>query len=273
MWSSNAYLGEMPNAAFSGSGKDRRKAKRLLARLGILPNEIHSNMKDKFKEGPNWGLILTFWGTFTGWVGLGYALSEHHPKASAGLYTIAIFQLSLAFWLWSKWKKPIRTVPIIAFISICLLLGYRWLINPFQEPKYSHPKGPAMRADVTAPTPSRLLCQGLSEEAETQCLCPRSLPYELTALAPPSDDNYATQMTITAKREPMYRLRIFARTQMRSGKISASPYSEGKAALSVMEMDYDPYSLVMNSSAPQNEFTLEVHSAEGLRLKCINQDN
>jgi hypothetical protein len=36
-----------------------------------------------------------------------------------------------------------------------------------------------------------------------------------------------------------------------------------------VEMDYDRYTLLVQSSAPQQEFKLEVRSSEGLRLKRI----
>jgi hypothetical protein len=265
----------MTNRRFPGNGKDRRKALRLIGRAGL------SSQKENISEGTipieerrNWGLIITYWSGLVTFLGFGYALAfDDHSKLAAALYAVSIFQLSLGFWLWSKWKRGIRAIPPIIFIGVCFFFGYRWLINPFQEPEYLRPKGPGIRVDIKAPVASGLLCQGLSQHDENQCLCPRPLPYELKALAQPSNDNYATEVTITAKREPIYRLRIFGRTQMRSGRISASPYGDGEAAVGVLEMDYDPFSLVMNSSAPQQELKVEVHTSEGLRIKCINQEN
>jgi hypothetical protein len=142
------------------------------------------------------------------------------------------------------------------------------------DPPYVQPKGPGVRMDVHVPVASSLLCQGLSAEKEIECLCPRPLPYKLRSLPAPSDNNYATEVDIAASREPIYRLRIFARTQVRSGgEFVVSPYGDGKSASAVGGMDYDPYSLIAQSSAPQREYKIEVHSSEGLRLKCINQEN
>jgi len=71
----------------------------------------------------------------------------------------------------------------------------------------------------------------------------------------------------------MYRVQLFGRAPLYPGKIEAFPYGEGKAGIAVTEMEFDPYTLLLQSSAPQREFKLEIKSSEGLRLKCINQIN
>jgi hypothetical protein len=38
-------------------------------------------------------------------------------------------------------------------------------------------------------------------------------------------------------------------------------------------MDSDPSSLILSSSAPKDEFRLNVYTSEALQLKCINQEN
>jgi hypothetical protein len=141
------------------------------------------------------------------------------------------------------------------------------------EAKYIPPKGPGIKFEGRMETPSSQMCTGMADAAQIACLCPRPLKYALKALPPPSDNNYATQIDIRAVREPIYKLRIFGRTQLHSGKLAAFPYGEGKAGTVVMEMDYDPFSLIVQSSAPQTRYTLEVRSAQGLRIKCVNQEN
>jgi hypothetical protein len=104
----------------------------------------------------------------------------------------------------------------------------------------------------------------------------RPLAYHLKALPAPSDMNYSTEVDIKAKKgaPPIYHLRIFARTQIKPGaEFDAIPFGRGKAASAVSTMDYDPYSIVLQSSAPQREFKIELHSAEGLGIKCVNQEN
>jgi hypothetical protein len=139
--------------------------------------------------------------------------------------------------------------------------------------KYPPPKGPLQEMQVGKEISSSQLCVGMSDQAQVDCLCPRPLLYTLEALPPPANHNYATKVTINAVREPIYKLRIFSRTPIYSGAINSFPYGAGQAAVSVEELDYDRFSLVMQSSRPEQGFTIEVGSAQGLRLKCINQEN
>jgi len=107
-----------------------------------------------------------------------------------------------------------------------------------------------------------------------QCLYPSPVAFSLKSLAAPNDNNYATEVTVGAVKDPMYRVRLFARSQIHpSGELRASPYGKDKAALFTGILGYDLYSIVLRSSSPEEEFRLELHSAEGLRLKCVNQEN
>jgi len=143
-----------------------------------------------------------------------------------------------------------------------------------QDVKYVPPKGRLIAMQGNVPVPSSQMCTGLPEAQEIQCLCPRPLKYELAALSPPSDTNFSTELTIHAVREPMYRLRVFARTAIVfTGPLFASPHDEDRTATVVQRMDYDPYSIVIRSSAPQELFKIELHTPEGLRIKCVNQEN
>jgi hypothetical protein len=136
------------------------------------------------------------------------------------------------------------------------------------------PQGPGIKTEMNVPIPSNQLCPGLSGENETQCLCPHSVEFSLKPLASPNDNNYATEVTVTAGKEPMYHLRLFATSIIHpAGELRASPYGKDKAVLSVGIMAYDLYSVILHSSNPEQEFKLELHSAEGLRIKCVNQEN
>jgi hypothetical protein len=118
------------------------------------------------------------------------------------------------------------------------------------------------------------MCQGLSEQEQIDCLCPSPLNYALRALASPADDNYATEIDIKQVDKPIYRLRIFARTQIDStADFSVAPFGGNHSTSVVVHMAYDPFSLILQSTAPESEYKIAVHTSEGLRLKCINQEN
>lgn len=162
-------------------------------------------------------------------------------------------------------------------------LGLAWLCanskaRPVSQneiaPPLVSPQRPGIKVELDTPLPSNQLCTGLSEQNEIQCLCPRPLEFSMKYLPAPNDNNYATEVIITAGKEPMYRVRLFARSQIHpGGELWASPYGKDKAALFLGVMGYDLYSIIVRSSAPEQEFKLELHSAEGLRIKCINQQN
>jgi hypothetical protein len=145
---------------------------------------------------------------------------------------------------------------------------------PPPDPKYPAPKGPLVRMEGQVEQASISMCQGMSEAERIACLCPSPLQYSLRALDPPNDNNYSTEIDIRKSNRPFYRLRIFARTTMeaRYGYSLAPPIGEhSSAALGIMT--YDPFSLTLTSSAPEDEFKIQVHTAEGLRLWCVNQEN
>jgi len=141
-------------------------------------------------------------------------------------------------------------------------------------PKYPAPNGPGIRFEGTAETPSSAMCSGMADEDQIKCLCPSPLDYALNPLPAPKDSNYSTEIVIKKVDRPMYRVRIFSRAQIDStGPLVEYPPVNSHSGLSFGKFDYDPFTLVMNSSAPEDEFKLDVHTSEGLRLKCINQDN
>ena len=185
-----------------------------------------------------------------------------------------------------RWfAKTFGLIVVLFFAAVAYRIkgGRAWsnLIVPRKTtvsvPTYQQPKGPAIHVTGTAETPSMQMCQEVKgEEEQIKCLCPRPLEYTLKALPAPSDDNYSTEVDIKAKAgaDPIYHLRIFARTQIHPGKIFETlPFGSGKAASGVGVLTYHPYSLVLQSSSPQREYRIELHSAEGLGIKCINQEN
>jgi hypothetical protein len=151
---------------------------------------------------------------------------------------------------------------------------FKQLVHPFADPLYVPPKGPAIRVDTSYVTPSSQLCRGLSDEAEIECLCPRPLKFTLKSLPTPIETNYATELMITAVREPIYRLRVFSRSYISNGTlVEAGPYGPHEAASFLGMFDYDKFTVVMHSSSPQKSYRAVLHSAEGLRIKCVNQEN
>jgi hypothetical protein len=124
-----------------------------------------------------------------------------------------------------------------------------------------------------APASSQM-CMAMSDEERIKCLCPRPLLYTLTRIASPSNNNYSTILDLKTPREPMYRARIFARCAIDEiSSFHASPNEGQNAAIGVVQMDYDKYSIILKSTAPQTSFRAVINSSEGLRLICANQDN
>jgi hypothetical protein len=178
--------------------------------------------------------------------------------------------------LYKKYPRLIVSLVAMVLIISALVLEYHQfligMIYRSKDARYVPPSGhKAVRFDgQIRPTPQA--CAGLSDEKEIACLCPRPVEYSLFALPTPTDNNYATQVEMNAGKESMYRVQLFTRTPVHAGKIEASPHKDD-AGMAVVEMTFDPYTLLVQSSAPQQQFKLEVRSSEGLRLKCINQIN
>jgi hypothetical protein len=178
--------------------------------------------------------------------------------------------------LYKKHRRWSQVIALMAIVVVVLSVVYRkeWIGHAYhsKDAPYIPPTDhKAVRFDgQVRPTPKE--CAGLQDEKEIECLCPRPLDYTLSGLPTPKDNNYATQVEIKAKREAMYRVQLFTRGAVSSGRIQAFPHKDD-AGVAVVEMAFDPYTLVAQSSAPQDKFLLEVLSSEGLRLKCINQIN
>jgi hypothetical protein len=191
-----------------------------------------------------------------------------------------------------KWRSLTRNQSIV-FVLACVgavsvfisLAAWRfpqfWVATPVahapvaaHDPKYVPPRGPLTRVDGDFPAPSELLCAGVSDEVRIACLCPRLVPYSLESLSAPKEDNYAIQVTLTSPREPMYKVRVFLRGMISHAELLDSfPYGPKQSVSVVENLDYDKYSFIVQSSAPQSVFKLRVLSSTGLRLMCANQEN
>ena len=204
-------------------------------------------------------------------------------------WTLApIWLACLIYWAWAEGhvRAMSKNYPILSCCAVFVLLVvsllavfYRSrllvLVYPSKDAKYIPSTNKLARFDGNMNqfvTPSQ--CNGLPDDKERECLCPRPLDYKLTALPTPSDNNYATLLNVRAGRDDMYRIAIFGRTPMCSGKIlEAIPNGPPKGSLAVMEMEVDRYALGLTSSGPEREFDLEIKTSEGLRIKCVNQIN
>ena len=112
----------------------------------------------------------------------------------------------------------------------------------------------------------------LSLTTEEATLCPRPLRYSLRQVeVPPSTtrDNYATELTIEAVREPMFRVTVFVRTLYSQLVLTDSPAT----GISATEHGTDPYSFQVSSTKPAQRYKVVVHTSEWLRVICINQHN
>ncbi|MFY9560138.1 MAG: hypothetical protein WAQ52_07885 [Terriglobales bacterium] len=202
-------------------------------------------------------------------------------------WTLApVWLACLCYWLWAAGHvrttyraRPRLSLTAILLLAIVLAVGVKYRaplwakVHPSKDAPYVAPDGHrALRIEGNA-NPTHLHCYDLPESKQIECLCPRPVDYTLKALDTPPDNNFSTEVDIKTEKDPMYRLQLFARTPIHPGKLEAFPYGEDKAAIGVGIFQIDPSSLMVQSTAPEQEFRLEVHSSEGLRLKCINQIN
>jgi hypothetical protein len=269
----------------SGNSHQRRALTRAI--VALLEKRAVIVPPGQDKKPSIWFLV----GLFVGLIAVGLPLVGVNLNIWLGGLILlgAIACIIRAFWIWEyvlRFHVALRLSTIIAAVLIYLGLVGKQMYGEFKrehpqvvqrishDPPFVAPKGPGIRVEMSAPLPSSEMCIALSEEAELQCLCPNPVTFSLKSLAAPNDNNYATEVTITAVQDPMYRVRLFARSQIHpSGELRASPYGKGKAALFTGILAYDLYSIILRSSSPEQEFKLELHSAEGLRIKCVNQEN
>lgn len=77
----------------------------------------------------NWGAVLTYWGTFCGWVGVGYAMSDRLPHIASLFYLAAFVQLAIGFWLKAHWKRNQKIITAIVGIAAFGIFEYYWMAH------------------------------------------------------------------------------------------------------------------------------------------------
>lgn len=202
------------------------------------------------------------------------------------LSLISLFALLSESWpRWYKW--PSRLIVGILIVAFSLYQGHGEylkekalkadnMMDNFRMPKeapWDPPKGPLVKFESSIPAPSNQLCVGLSEREELRCLCPRPIAYDLTAMPQPKDNNYAVEVTIRKVREPLYRVRLFSRTIISEANLIDVWPNTKNAITTLQTMDFDKYSIIIQSTAPQDRFKALLQTNAGLRIKCINQEN
>ena len=111
------------------------------------------------------------------------------------------------------------------------------------------------------------------ENPEIKLLCPRPLSYSLRRVEvprSPTADNYATELTIRAVREPMYHARVFTRALFSGVHLIEAP-AEGISTTETR--DWEHYSFVVTSTHASTIYKVVVYTSEELRIVCVNQDN
>ncbi|SRR6266849_6300798 len=268
-----------------GSSHDRRRSRRaaggsqveLRAGHAESINDPYAKLINDPKERPWRDYALFGGGLLAEFLALKYG-AAWLAWCAALAFGLAAYDLTKV--LTKRFKYTARfTAGLVILCGTLAVTGeaqqlLRLVRNTVRDPAYVPPKGPAIRVDESYVPPSSQLCRGLSDEAEIECLCPRPLNFSLKSLPPPTDTNYATELTILAVREPIYRLRVFSRTYISNGTLSETwPYGLNDAVNMLGMFDYDRFTIVIHSSAPQKRYRAVLHTAEGLRIKCVNQEN
>ena len=217
-------------------------------------------------------------------VGIVYALLPKTPLVIS--FSLVVIAALLIHPLWNFWWIEDRlwkqVVACFALLVALVLLGRSsWPDNhrtlpTIADPRYAPTKNKAVRVDAQLEPPSNQMCTGMPDDDRIQCLCPRLVPYSIEALPPPDSDNYAALLTIRSPREPMYKIRVFLRGVF-SEAITVFPNEEmlKNQHFSIIHgfMDYDRYSFIVQSTAPQAVFKVKLLSSTGPRVICINQVN
>jgi hypothetical protein len=183
------------------------------------------------------------------------------------------------FW-WMEDYLPRRIAGLIALATVLTIAGFTIPMEvspvpPKPELQYPPPKGPLIRVDGNTPLASSQMCLGLSGEQLLSCFCPRQLDYSLKALAPPQDDNYATEMAITQPPDQFQHLRVFLRATASSVHlIQVVPDDKTQNSVTTLGlMDYDRASFVIQSTARKILYKVVMHSSEQMHVICVSYEN
>src|SRR5436305_14977191 len=101
--------------------KSREKWKRRLEEAEELIRRNTADPMDSKKS--RWGFLLTYWGTWFGWLLGGLSLTAAHFIWASVLFFVAFAQITAGMWLWfgMSWRTPMKVVATVLFTG---LLGY-----------------------------------------------------------------------------------------------------------------------------------------------------
>lgn len=247
-----------------------------------------------YKENPFWGSFGTFLAFYLS--GLTSRLTGN-PSLGTWLLWIALPWGIIAAWCALKDATSIRrrisylvgaSLAVVCMIELTQrftsasssqtpVVAEKASAQRVSDPLYPRPSNKLVRVDGDTPLASGILCPtSMPDQDRISCLCPNLVPYRLEALPTPPSDNYATLLTLDGPRQPIYKVRLFFRDVFSHSEVVYPTSEMAKMyhfSFGQVSMDYDRYSLVVQSTAPQQSFKLKMFSSTGLRVICANQIN
>ena len=121
--------------------------------------------------------------------------------------------------------------------------------------------------------PLNRACGQLTGDAETKCLCPAPLQFAVSSQSESVKHSFSADIDIKKAASPMHRVRIFSYGELVSINGLLGIPNDSESLNFTERMESDPYSVILSSSAPKDEFKLNVSTTEKLQLKCINQED
>ena len=121
--------------------------------------------------------------------------------------------------------------------------------------------------------PLNRACGQLTGDAETKGLCPAPLQFAVSSQSESVKHSFSADIDIKKAASPMHRVRIFSYGELVSINGLLGIPNDSESLNFTERMESDPYSVILSSSAPKDEFKLNVSTTEKLQLKCINQED
>jgi len=144
--------------------------------------------------------------------------------------------------------------------------------TPHVDNSNTSAKGPGTDLAAEIVVSPNTLCRGLSGDAESKCLCPSPLQYTLSSQPKSPDHMFSTDIDVRKSASPMRRIRVFSWGDIDRVNGFLGVPSDTTSLIFTERMDSDPSSVIVVSSAPKDEFKLNVYTSEALRLKCVDQE-
>lgn len=151
--------------------------------------------------------------------------------------------------------------------------------------RHSPPKNSPARSTIvvkkqapiqTVDGPESLLqnyrCGGKTGDEERSCICPSPLNYTMNSLSGRAPGTFETEVDMKKSDRPIYKVRIVSLVELIDTNEFSTLPAGGKSMDIVEKADYDPFNLIISSSAPKDEFKLKVMTSEALKIKCVNQE-